>query len=86
MTKLFVGNLAWTLSEDELREAFAAFGEVDSARIVVDFETERPRGFGFVSMTNQDEADKAIAALNGAELKGRPLRCRHAFDRPMRPF
>ena len=73
MKKLYVGNLPFNTNEDELRQLFEAHGEVASATIVMDRETGRPRGFGFVEMSNDDEASNAINALNGAPVGGRPI-------------
>ena len=72
-TKLFVGNLDFKITENELQDAFAAHGTVMEANIVTDRETGRPRGFGFVTMSTPEEAQKAIDALNGKELGGRAL-------------
>lgn len=81
MTKnIYVGNLPWGISEEEVRSAFAAYGEVVSVKIINDRETGRSRGFGFVEMAGTD-ADKAIEALNGAELSGRSLRVNEAKPR-----
>lgn len=68
---IFVSNLSFRLSNDELQAVFVEFGEVTSAKIVTDRETGRSRGFGFVEMSNDDEANQAIEALNGKEVKGR---------------
>src|SRR5260221_12420023 len=73
MKKIFVGNFSFSLSEDELRSMFAPFGTVDSATVVTDRATGRSRGFGFVEMPNNEEAEKAIAALNGKDSGGRQL-------------
>ena len=70
--KIYVGNLAFACTEDELREKFGQFGEVVSARVITDRETGRSKGFGFVEM-DSDNADKAINALNGEEYKGRAM-------------
>src|SRR6266705_6934494 len=72
-TKLFVGNLAFDTTENDLQDAFAAHGAVLEANLVMDRSTNRPRGFGFVTMSTPEEAQKAIAAMNGATLKGRNL-------------
>ncbi|MBE0448237.1 MAG: RNA-binding protein [Actinobacteria bacterium] len=72
-TKIYVGNLSYTVSEDELRGVFAEKGTVLSANIVTDRETGRSRGFGFVEMEDTDAADAAIDALNGVEFHGRKL-------------
>jgi RNA recognition motif-containing protein len=81
--KLYVGGLPYTTSEDALRKAFEEAGEVQSANIIVDRMTGRSKGFGFVEMTNDDEADKAIAMWNGKELEGRKLTVNEA--RPLAP-
>ena len=73
MMKLYVGNLPFSTTEDELRSMFEAHGEVASASIVMDRETGRPRGFGFIEMSNDDEARRAIEALNNANVGGRNL-------------
>jgi hypothetical protein len=70
---IYVGNLSRDLNEGELREAFAAFGDVASAAIIKDKFSGETRGFGFVEMPNKDEADKAIAVLNGKDLKGKVI-------------
>jgi cold-inducible RNA-binding protein len=71
--KLFVGNLAFNTTENDLQDAFAAHGTVTEANLMLDRVTQRPRGFGFVTMSTPEEAQKAIAALNGKELGGRVL-------------
>jgi len=78
---IYVGNLSYSMSEDELRDAFGAFGEVSSVKILMDRETGRSRGFGFVEMPNQSDGEKAIAQLNGKEVGGRPLRINEARPR-----
>jgi len=78
---IYVGNLSYTMSESELRDAFGAFGEVSSVKILIDRETGRSRGFGFVEMPNQSEAETAIIQLNGKELGGRALRINEARPR-----
>ena len=70
---IYVGNLPWGLSEEDLREAFEAFGEVASIKIIQDKFTGRSRGFGFVEMPNNEEGEAAISALNGKDLKGREI-------------
>jgi RNA recognition motif-containing protein len=70
---IYAGNLPWGLSEEDLREAFEAFGEVASVKIIKDKFTGRSRGFGFVEMANQEEGEAAISALNGKDLKGREI-------------
>lgn len=78
--KIYVGNLSFQTSESALNEAFAAFGSVQSANLVMDRETGRPRGFGFVEMSDSD-AQKAISELNGKELDGRQLTVNEARPR-----
>ena len=78
---IYVGNLSYECSEDDLRQAFGAHGEVDSARIISDRDSGRSKGFGFVEMPNNDEANAAINALNGTELQGRPLKVNEARPR-----
>jgi RNA recognition motif-containing protein len=70
---IYVGNLPFEATEDEIRAMFAAFGQVASVALITDKFTNKPRGFGFVEMPNVAEAQKAIQALNGTELKGRAL-------------
>src|ERR1051325_7251882 len=71
--KLFVGNLSFNTTENDLQDAFAAFGTVTEANLMMDRTTNRPRGFGFVTMSSAEEAQKAIDGLNGKELDGRAL-------------
>jgi RNA recognition motif-containing protein len=71
--KLFVGNLSFNITENDLQDAFAAHGTVVDANLMMDRATGRPRGFGFVTMGSPEEAQKAIDALNGKELGGRAL-------------
>jgi cold-inducible RNA-binding protein len=73
MKNIFVGNLSFTATEDGVRSMFEAYGPVDRVSIVTDRDTGQPKGFGFVEMTNDAEAEKAIAELNGTELNGRAL-------------
>jgi cold-inducible RNA-binding protein len=75
---IFVGNLDFNTGEDELRQLFAAHGQVDRVSIMTDRDTGRSRGFGFVEMTNAEEGDKAIAALNGSQVGGRTLNVNEA--------
>ncbi len=83
---IYVGNLPYSLTDDELREAFAAFGEVKSAKVIMDRETGRSKGFGFVEMDDTSQAEEAVRVLNGHDLKGRPLRVSEARPRQDRPF
>lgn len=84
MKNIFVGNLNFNTSEDELRQMFEAHGQVDRVSIMTDRETGRSRGFGFVEMTNAEEAERAIAALNGMQLGGRTLNVNEARPKPER--
>ena len=72
-TKLFVGSLPWSVNDDTLRAAFEPHGTVVSAKVITDRQTGRSRGFGFVEMSNDSEANAAISALNGSELSGRSI-------------
>jgi RNA recognition motif-containing protein len=80
---IYVGNLSYETSSDDLREVFSAYGSVDRAQVATDRDTGRSRGFGFVEM--KDGGDEAIAALNGAELQGRSLKVNEAKPREERP-
>jgi len=71
--KLFVGNLSFKTTENDLQDAFAAHGSVTEANLMMDRATGRPRGFGFVTMSSDEEAQKAIDALNGASIDGRQI-------------
>ncbi len=82
MTNIFVGNLSFDTSQDELQTAFAEFGAVERVNIVTDRDTGQPRGFAFVEMTEKDAAEKAIAQLNGTELGGRALNVNEARPKP----
>ena len=85
MTKLYVGNLPYSVNDAELRSIFEPHGTVESATIIMDRETGRPRGFGFVEMSNSEQANAAIAALNGKEMGGRALVVNEAKPREDRP-
>ncbi|MFZ0726466.1 MAG: RNA-binding protein [Desulfobacterales bacterium] len=78
---IYVGNLAFTITEDELRQAFEAFGKVDTATIIKDKYSGQSKGFGFVEMPSGDEAQAAIEGLNGKDLKGRSLNVNEARPR-----
>lgn len=80
-TKLYVGNLAFHTTEGTIQGAFAQFGEVAEAKLVLDRETGRSRGFAFVTMATAEGAQKAIAEMNGADLDGRALRVNEAEER-----
>ncbi len=81
--KLFVGNLPWSVTDQDLEEMFAPFGGVDSAKVITDRETGRSRGFGFVEMAD-DSARSAIEDLNESEIQGRKLTVNQARDRKRR--
>jgi cold-inducible RNA-binding protein len=78
LKNIFVGNLDFNTSEDELRQLFQAYGQVDRVSIMTDRDTGRSRGFGFVEMANAEEGEKAIAALNGNQVGGRTLNVNEA--------
>ncbi|HUO27041.1 MAG TPA: RNA-binding protein [Candidatus Aquilonibacter sp.] len=78
MKNIFVGNLSFNTSEDELRQLFEPYGQIDRVSIVTDRETGRSRGFGFVEMSNNEDGEKAIAALNGSQIGGRTLNVNEA--------
>ena len=78
---IYVGNLSYNTAEDELRQQFEAYGEVVSVNIIKDKFSGESRGFGFVEMASQDEAQTAIAELNGKELNGRPMNVNEARPR-----
>jgi cold-inducible RNA-binding protein len=84
LKNIFVGNLDFNTSEDELRQLFEAYGSVDRVSIMTDRETGRSRGFGFVEMTNSEDGEKAIAALNGSQVGGRTLNVNEARPKPDR--
>jgi RNA recognition motif-containing protein len=81
---IYVGNLPYSASENELRDMFAEFGEVARANIIMDRDTGRSKGFGFVEMPNQSEAEAAIGKLNESEYEGRNMRVNEARPRPER--
>lgn len=83
--KLYVGNLSFSTSESELKDAFSAFGTVDSVSVVTDRDTGRSKGFGFVEMNNDGEAKAAMESLNGKEVGGRALRVNEARPKEDRP-
>ncbi|HKI25109.1 MAG TPA: RNA-binding protein [Candidatus Sulfotelmatobacter sp.] len=78
MKNIFVGNLSFNTNEDELRQLFEAHGQVDRVSIMTDRDTGRSRGFGFVEMASNEDGEKAIAALNGAQLGGRTINVNEA--------
>lgn len=81
--KIYVGNLGYNVSNDALAEKFSQFGEVQSAKIIMDRDTNRSKGFGFVEMANATEANQAISSLNGTEFDGRKMNVTEA--KPMEP-
>lgn len=78
---IYVGNLAYEVNDDDLNVAFAEYGEVASARVITDRYSGRSRGFGFVEMTNNDEAKAAITGVNGKDIKGRTVNVNEARPR-----
>ena len=82
---LYVGNMPFSMTEDDLRELFSQFGEVLSVSIVMDKFSGRSKGFGFVEMPDNSQADQAIKALNESRVKGRPLKVNQARPRGERP-
>jgi len=82
---LYVGNLAWSTTEEEVRAAFGAYGKVTSVKLIEDRETGRPRGFGFVEMANDAEALEAIEAMDGKDFGGRNIKVNEAKPRAERP-
>lgn len=88
-TNLFVAGLPYSMTEDELQNLFAEFGEVKSAKVIMDRETNRSKGFGFVEMSTEEESKAAIQGLNGKDMEGRALAVNEARpreDRPARSF
>ena len=83
--RIYVGNLSYDTTNDTLAQLFGAHGKVDSAEVIMDRETGRSRGFGFVEMSTQEEANKAIAEFNGKDLQGRKLVVNEAKPREDRP-
>jgi RNA recognition motif-containing protein len=84
LKNIFVGNLSFSLTEDSVRGLFETYGTVDRVSIITDRETGRSRGFGFVEMPNDEEADRAVNALNGSEVGGRRLNVNEARPREER--
>jgi RNA recognition motif-containing protein len=85
LKNIFVGNLNFNTSEADLRQLFEPYGPVDRISIMTDRDTGRSRGFGFVEMTNAEDGEKAIAALNGSQLGGRTLNVNEARPKAERP-
>lgn len=84
MKKIYVGNFSFQMTEPELRALFEPYGTIESASLATDRDTGRSRGFGFISMTNDDEAEKAMAALNGKDSGGRALTVNEARPQTQR--
>jgi cold-inducible RNA-binding protein len=81
MINIYVGNLPYSVRDEQLREMFSEFGEVSSAKVIMDRDTNRSKGFGFVEMSDKGAGDAAIDAMNGNEVDGRPLRVNEARPR-----
>jgi len=84
-TKLYVGGLSYSLTDDKLRELFEAVGKVESSQVIVDRFSNQSKGFGFVEMSTEEEAQKAIKELNGQEISGRPIMVNPARPQEERP-
>jgi cold-inducible RNA-binding protein len=82
LTNIFVGNLSYQTTQDELYAAFSAYGAVERVNVITDRDSGQPRGFAFVEMTNRNEAENAIAQLNGTELNGRALTVNEGRPKP----
>ncbi len=82
---IYAGNLSYSVTDEDLREAFGAFGEVSSANVISDRESGRSKGFGFVEMPVDDEAKLAIESLNGQDIKGRNINVNEARPKAERP-
>jgi RNA recognition motif-containing protein len=78
---IYIGNLHYNVNEDELKEIFNEYGEVLSVKIIIDKYTGRSKGFGFIEMLNEEEADKAIENINGTEIRGRMVKVNQARDK-----
>ena len=81
---IYAGNLSYNTQDNELNEAFSEFGEVSSAKVIMDRDSGRSKGFGFVEMANDDDGKKAIEALDGTDLDGRTIKVNEARPRPDR--
>lgn len=82
--KLYVGNLSYNTTDEDVRELFASYGTIESLNLISDRDTGRPKGFGFVEMSTEDEARSAISGLDGREVDGRQIKVNEANDRPPR--
>jgi RNA recognition motif-containing protein len=85
MVNIFIANLDWGITSDDLKSTFSTFGEVTYAHVVYDRETKRSKGYAYVEMTNSEEAINAIEALNGMEINGRPIDVKIASPKGSRP-
>jgi len=84
-SNLYVGNLSFDTREEDLHELFTGYGEVVSAKVIMDRDTGRPRGFGFVEMAQEEDAQKAVESLDGQEFQGRNIKVNVAKPRESRP-
>ena len=85
MVNIFIANLDWSITSEDLKTTFSTFGEVTYAHVVYEKETKRSKGFGYIEMTNSEEAINAIEALNGMEINGRALDVKIASPKENRP-
>lgn len=85
MVNIFIANLDWSITSDDLMQTFSSFGQVEYAHVVFEKETKRSKGYGYVEMTDTDEAIRAIEALNGMEINGRPIDVKIASPKGSRP-
>ncbi len=84
--KLFVGGLSWNTTEDDLRESFSKFGEIEDVKILFDRDTGKSRGFGFITFNEDESADNAISEMNGSELDGRTIKVDNAIEKKRNSF
>jgi len=80
--KVFVGNLSWSATDQDLEDTFASFGNITEAKIVLDRESNKSRGFGFVTFASDAEASKAVAEMDGRDMMGRPVAVKIAENKP----
>ena len=85
MTNIFIANLDWSITSDDLQATFSTFGEVSYAHVVYEKDTKRSKGFGYIEMTNTEDAINAIEALNGIEVNGRAIDVKIASPKDSRP-